>query len=81
VTLREEHRVRVFGYRALRRRILGAKKDEVIGDWRNMHTEELCNLQSSPNIIRVTKSSWKRLARHVACMGRRGMYMGFWWQN
>jgi hypothetical protein len=55
VTLREEHRLRVFENRVLRR-IFGPKSDEVTGEWRRLHNEELHDLYSSPNIIRVTKS-------------------------
>jgi hypothetical protein len=51
LTLREEHRQRVFGNRVLRR-IFGPKKDEVAGEWRNLHSEKLQNLYSSSNIIR-----------------------------
>jgi hypothetical protein len=50
VTLREEHRLRVFENRVLRR-IFGPKRDEVTGDWRRLHNEELNDLYSSPNII------------------------------
>jgi hypothetical protein len=52
LTLREEHRLRVFENRVLRR-ILGPKRDEVIGDWRKLHNEELHNVYSSPSIIRM----------------------------
>jgi hypothetical protein len=58
LTLREEHRLRVFENRMLRR-IFGPMRDEVTGDWRKLHNEELHNLYSSPNIIRMIKS--KRL--------------------
>jgi hypothetical protein len=54
VILREKHRLRVFENRVLRR-ILGPKRDEVTGDWRKLHNEELHNLYSSPNIIRMIK--------------------------
>jgi hypothetical protein len=54
LTLREEHRLRVFGNRVLRR-IFGPKRDEVTGEWRKLHSEELHNLYSSPDII--SKSS------------------------
>jgi hypothetical protein len=49
LTLREEHRLRVFENRVLSR-IFGSKRDEVTGDWRKLHEEELHNLYSSPNI-------------------------------
>jgi hypothetical protein len=52
--LREEHRLRVFGNRVLRR-ILGPKKDEVTGEWRKLHSEEVHNIFSSPCIIRMIK--------------------------
>jgi hypothetical protein len=55
LTLREEHRLRVFENRVLRR-VFGPKRDEVTGDWRKLHNEELHNLDSSPNIIRMIKS-------------------------
>jgi hypothetical protein len=55
VTLREEHRLRVFENRVLRR-ILGPKSDEVTGQWRKLHNGELHNLYSFPNIIRQIKS-------------------------
>jgi hypothetical protein len=50
------------------RRIFGPKRDEVRGDGRKLHNEELHNLYSSPNIIRMTKSRRMRLAGHVARM-------------
>jgi PAS domain-containing protein len=65
VTLREEHRLRVFENRALRR-IFGPKRDEVTGVWRKLYIEELHNLYSSPNIIRMIKSRRMRWAEHVA---------------
>jgi hypothetical protein len=55
LTLREEHRLRVFENRILRR-IFGPKGDEVIGDRRKLHNEEFHNLYSSPNITRMIKS-------------------------
>jgi hypothetical protein len=54
LTLREEHRLRVFENRVLRR-IFGPKRDEVTGEWRKMHNGELHNLYSSPDIIRQIK--------------------------
>ena len=59
--------------RALRR-ILGPKRDEVAGEWRKLHNEEVNDLYSSPNTVGVIKSRM-RWAGHVACMGeRRGLY-------
>jgi hypothetical protein len=55
LTLREEHRLRVFENRVLRR-IFGPKRDEVTGEWRKLHNEELHDLYSSPSIIRMVKS-------------------------
>jgi hypothetical protein len=52
LTLREEHRLKVFENRVLRR-IFGLKRDEVTGEWRKLHNEELRDLYSSPNIIRI----------------------------
>jgi hypothetical protein len=54
LTLREEHRLRVFENRALRR-MLGPKRDEMPGGWRKSHNVELHNLCCSPNIVRVIK--------------------------
>jgi hypothetical protein len=54
LTLREEHRLRVFENRVLRR-IFGTKRDEITGEWRKSHNEELHVLYSSPNIIRQIK--------------------------
>jgi hypothetical protein len=55
LTSGEEHRLRVFENRILRR-MLGTKKDEVTGGWKKLHNEELHNLYSSPSIIRMIKS-------------------------
>ena len=65
LTWREERRQRVFEKRVLRR-IFGPKKDEVTGEWRKVHNEELSDLYSSPNIVRVIKSKRVRWAGHVA---------------
>jgi hypothetical protein len=53
----------------------------VTGDWRKLHNEELHNLYSSPNIIKMIKSRRMRWAGHVARMGRRGMRIGYWWES
>jgi hypothetical protein len=57
------------------RRIFGSKTGELTGDWRKLHNEELHNLYSSPNIIRMIKSRRMRWAGHVA---RMGMSVGYW---
>jgi hypothetical protein len=74
LTLRDEHRLRVFEKRV-------PKRDEVMGGWRKLHNEELHNLYSSPSIIRMIK--WKRMiwAGHVACLGKMGMHIGFWCES
>jgi hypothetical protein len=68
LTLREEHRLRVFENRVLRR-IFEPKRDEVMGDCRKLHNEELHNLYSSPN--RMIKSRRMRWAGHVARIGEK----------
>jgi hypothetical protein len=55
LTLREEHRLRVFEKRVLRK-IFGPRRDEVIRGWRKLHNEEPRDLYSSPSIIRIMKS-------------------------
>jgi hypothetical protein len=66
--LREERRLEVFENRVLRR-VFGPKRDEVTGEWRKLHNEELDDLYSLPNIVRVVKSRRMRWASHVARMG------------
>jgi hypothetical protein len=61
-------------------RILGPKRDEGTGGWRKVHNEELHNLYSSPNIIRMIKPRRMRWAGHVARM-RRGMHIGYSWES
>jgi hypothetical protein len=58
----------MFENRVLRR-MFGPKRDEVTGEWRILHNEELNDLYSSPTIVRVMKSRRMRWAGHVACMG------------
>jgi len=74
LTLREERRLRVFENRVLRR-VFGPKMDEVTGEWRKLHNEELSDLSSLPNIVRVVKPRIMRWTGHVARMGQgRGVY-------
>ena len=74
LTLREERKLRVFENMVLRR-IFGPRRDEVTGEWRRLHNEELNDLYTLPNILRVIKSRRMRWAGHVARMGEeRGMY-------
>jgi hypothetical protein len=70
----------VFGNRVLRR-IFGPKRDEVTGEWRKLHNEELRDLYSSSNIIRKIKSRRMRWAGHVARMLRIGTHIGCWWES
>jgi hypothetical protein len=65
LTIREEHKLRVFDNMVLRR-IFGPKTDGVTGGWRKLHNEELHDLYSSPSIIRIIKSRRMRWAGHVA---------------
>jgi hypothetical protein len=67
--LREEHRLRVFQNRVLR--IFGPKRVEVTGEWRKPHNNELHDVYSSPNIIRIIKSRRMRWAGHVARNGEK----------
>jgi hypothetical protein len=68
LTLREELRLRVFENKVLRR-IYGPKKDEIIGGWGKLHNEELHNLHSLPDKIRMIKSGRMRRAGTVVRMG------------
>jgi hypothetical protein len=66
----EEHRLRVFQNRVLRR-IFGPKRDEVTGEWRKLHNEELRDLYTSTSIIRIMKSRRMRWAGHEERMGEK----------
>jgi hypothetical protein len=68
----------VFENRVLRR-IFGSKRDEATGEWRRLHNEELNDLYSSPNIIRVIKSRRMGWAGHVARIGESEVHTRFWW--
>ena len=61
------------------RRIFGSKREEVTGEWRKLHNEELNDLYSSPNIVRVIKLRRMRWAGHVDVWRRGEMCTGFWW--
>jgi hypothetical protein len=67
LTLREDRRLRVFENRVLRR-VFGPRRDEVTGEWRKLHNEELNDLYALPNIVRVAKSRRMRWAGHVALL-------------
>jgi hypothetical protein len=69
LTLREEHRLRVFENRVLRR-IFTPKRDEVTGDWRKLHNKELHNSYSSSSIIRMIKSRRMRMGKACSTNGR-----------
>jgi len=72
--MREERRLRVFEYRVLRG-IFGRKRDELTGEWRKLHNEELNDLYSSPNFVRLAK--WRRMGwvgRAARMAERRGVF-------
>jgi hypothetical protein len=72
-TLSEEHTLKVFENRVLSR-IFGPKRNEMTGEWRKLHNEELRDLYSSPSIIRIIKSRRMRWVEHVA-------HIGYWWES
>src|SRR5215475_5289460 len=76
----EERGLRVFENRVLRR-VFGAKRDGVTGEWRKLHNEELNYLYSSPSIVRVVKSRRMRWAGMWRVWGRREGCIGCWWGN
>jgi hypothetical protein len=78
LTLREERRLRVFENRVLRR-VFGPKRDEVTGEWRKLHNEELNDWYSFPNTVRVVKSRRMRWAGMWHIRERRQMCTGCWW--
>jgi hypothetical protein len=77
--LREERRLKVFENRVLRR-VFGPKRDEVTGEWRKLHNEEINDLYSLHNIVRVVKSRRMRWSGNVARMGEGEVCTGFWWE-
>jgi hypothetical protein len=78
LTLREEFRLRVFENRVLRR-IFGPKREEVTGEWRKLHNEELSDLYCSTKAIEVIKSRRMRWTGYAVCMGERRVHTGVWW--
>jgi len=77
LTLREERKLRVYENMMLRK-IFGPRRDEVTGEWRGLHNEELNDLYCSPNIVWVRRMRW---AGHVARMGVERGYIGSCWGN
>jgi len=73
LTRREGRELKLFENMVLRR-IFGPRRDEVTGEWRRLHNEELNDLYSSPNIVRVIKSRRIRWVRRGGCIGS-------WWGN
>ena len=80
LTLREERKLRVFENMVLRR-IFGPRRDEVKGEWRRLYNENLNDLYSSHNIVRVVILIKMRWAGHVACRGEERGSIGSWWGN
>ena len=78
--MRGKCRLRVFENRVLRR-IFEPKRDEVTGEWRRLHNDELYALYSSLNVIWVIKSGRLRWAGNAALMGRGEVHTRFWWGN
>jgi len=78
--LREECRLRGFENRVLRR-IIGPKRDEVKGEWRKLHNEELNDLYSSPNFIGVIKSRKMKWSGRIERIGRGKVRARLWWGN
>jgi hypothetical protein len=76
LTSRELHRLRVFENRVLRN-VLVPERDELTGDWRRLHNEELHDLYTSPNVIRVVKLRRMRWAGHLARGGGERCILGF----
>jgi hypothetical protein len=78
--LNSNKRLRVFENRVLKTKF-GPKRDEVTGEWRKLHNEELCDLYSSPSIIRMIKSRRMRLMGHVDQMREKRNSIGYWWES
>jgi len=69
-TLADEHKLRVFESKVLRK-IYGPKRDEMTGEWRRLHNEEQQGLYDSPDVVKIMKSRRLRWAGHVARMGKK----------
>ena len=80
LALHEERKLRVFENMVLRR-IFRPWSDEVTGEWRRLHNEELNDLYSSPNIVRVIKLRRMRWVGYVARMGEERGCIGSWWET
>jgi len=80
LTMWEERKLRVFENRVLRR-IFGPRRDDVTGEWRRLHNEELNDLYTLPNFMREIKSRRMRWAGHVTRIGEKRRCIGFWWGN
>jgi len=78
--LQEERKLRVFENMVLWR-IFRPRRDDVTGEWRRLHNEELNDLYCSPNIVRVIKWRRMRWAGHVARMGEKRVCIGSWWET
>jgi len=78
--LREKRKLRVFENMVLRR-IFGPRRDDVTGEWRRLHNEELNDLYSSRNIVWVIISRRMRWAGHVARMGEDRRFIVSWWRK
>jgi hypothetical protein len=79
LTLREQHRLRVFENRVLRR-IFGPKRGEVTGGWRKLHNEELHGLYSSPSIVRVNQSKEDKMGGECGAQGGGEGCIHFHWE-
>ena len=67
--------------KSMLRILFGPKRDEVTGEWRKLHNEELNDLYCSPSIVRVIKSRRMRWVGHVARLGRGQVHTEFWWET